>query len=44
MAVLSFGVFWFIKKRKGSIEKNINKYNKFDEDDNFKNLNEQRVF
>ena len=44
VAVLSFGVFWFIKKRKGSIEKNINKYNKFDEDDNFKNLNEQRVF
>ena len=41
---LGFGLFWFKKKRKGSVEKNINKYNKFDEDENFKNLNEQRVF
>ena len=42
--VLGFGVFWIIKKRKGSIEKNINKYNKFDEDENFQNMNEKRVF
>jgi hypothetical protein len=42
---LLFGLFWFIRKRKGSVEKNINKYNKFEEDDNFQNLNEQkRVF
>ena len=42
---LSFGVFWLIRKRKGSVEKNINKYNKFDEDDNYQNLSEQnKVF
>ena len=41
---LLYLVFWFIKKRRNSIEKNINKYNKFDEDDNFQNMNEKRVF
>ena len=41
---IGFGGFWFIKKRRGSIEKNINKYNKFDEDENFQNMNEKRVF
>ena len=41
---LGFGGFWFIKKRRGSVEKNINKYNKFDEDENFQNMNEKRVF
>ena len=41
---LGFGVFLLIKKRKNSVEKNINKYNKFDEDDNFQNMNEKRVF
>ena len=41
--VIAFGIFWLIK-RKSSIEKNINKYNKFDEDDNFQNMNEKRVF
>ena len=41
---LGFGGFWFLKKRRGSVEKNINKYNKFDEDENFQNMNEKRVF
>ena len=42
---LSYGIFWLIRKRKGSVEKNINKYNKFDEDDNYQNLSEQnKVF
>ena len=42
--VLVLGIIWYIKKRKGSVEKNINKYNKFDEDDdNFQNMN-QKVF
>ena len=42
---LAYGVFWLIRKRKGSVEKNINKYNKFDEDDNYQNLSEQnKVF
>ena len=40
---LAFGVFWFLKKRKNS-EQNINKYNKFEEDENFQNMSEKRVF
>jgi len=42
--ILGFGVFWFLRKRKSSSEKNINKYNKFEEDDNFQDMNEKRVF
>lgn len=42
---LGFGVFWLIKIRRTSLEKNINKYNKFEEDDEvLKNMNEKRVF
>ena len=42
---LGFGLFWFIKKRRSSVEKNVNKYNKFEEDDEvLKNMNEKRVF
>lgn len=42
--VFGFGIFWFIRKRNSSGEKNINKYNKFEEDDNFQDMNEKRVF
>ena len=41
---LGFGIFWFLRIRKNSAEKNINKYNKFEEDDNFKDMSEKRVF
>ena len=41
---LLFLVFWIIKKRRSSMEKNINKYTKFEEDENFKDMNEKRVF
>lgn len=41
---LLFLVFWIIKKRRSSVEKNINKYTKFEEDENFKDMNEKRVF
>lgn len=42
---LGFLIFWFIKRRGSSVEKNINKYNKFEEDDEvLKNMNEKRVF
>ena len=46
LAILGFGygAFWLLKKRRGSIEKNINKYNKFEDEENFQNLNENRVF
>ena len=36
--------FWLIKKRKGKVEKSINKYNKFEDEDNFQNMNDKRVF
>ena len=39
-----FGVFWVLKKRRNSVEKNINKYNKFEDEDNFQDMNEKRVF
>ena len=42
--VLGFGVFWFVKKKRASAEKNLNKYNKFEEDDSFQNMNEKKVF
>ena len=41
---LLFLGFWLYKKRKSSLEKDINKYQKFDEDENFQTLNEKRVF
>lgn len=43
IALLFLG-FWLYKKRKGSLEKDINKYHKFDEDENFQTMNEKRVF
>ena len=41
---LGIGVFWFINKRRSSADKNINKYNKFEEDETFHNMDEKRVF
>ena len=39
---LLYAIFWLIRKKRGSVERNINKYNKFDEDENFQSLNEQK--
>ena len=41
---LLFGIFIFIRKRRGSVQKSINKYNKFEDEDSFQNMNEKRVF
>ena len=41
---LGLGIFWFIKQKRASVEKNINKYNKFEDEDNFQDLKEKRVF
>lgn len=38
---LLYGIFWLIKRKRAPLEKNINKYNKFDEDENFQNMNEK---
>ena len=41
---LLFGIFIFLRKRIGSVQKSINKYNKFEDEDSFQNMNEKRVF
>ncbi len=41
---LGYGIFWFLKRRRNSVEKNINKYNKFEDEDHFQDMNEKRVF
>ena len=41
--VLGVGLFWYIKRKK-SVEKNINRYNKFEDEENFQDMNEKRVF
>ena len=42
--VLGYAIFCFIKRRRNSIERNINKYNKFEDEEDFKDMNEKRVF
>ena len=41
--VLLFGIFWFLKRRRNS-ESNINKYNKFEDEENFQDMNDKKVF
>lgn len=41
---LGFGVFWIIKQRRASVEKNINKYNKFEDEENFQNMSEKKIY
>ena len=41
---LGCGAFWLLKKRRNSVEKNINKYNKFEDEDNFQDMNDKRIF
>ena len=40
---LGFGIFYFIKKRKNT-ENDINKFNKFEDEEDFKAMDEKRVF
>ena len=39
-----FGIFYFIRKRRGNIEKNINRFTKFEDEEDFKNMNENKVY
>ena len=41
---LSFGIYYFIKKRRVNVEKNINRFTKFEDEDDFKNMNENKVY
>ena len=42
--VLSFGIFYLIKNKNQNVEKSINKFNKLEEEEDFHNMNENRVF
>ena len=41
---LGFGIFYFIKKKGNNVENSINKFNKLEEEEDFHNMNENRVF
>ena len=41
---LGFGIFWIIRRRRNSVEKNINKYNKFEDEENYQDMNAKRIF
>ena len=41
---LSFGIYLFIKKKSNNYEKDINKFNKYEDEEDFHNMNENRVF
>lgn len=38
------GVFFFIRKRRENVEKNINRFTKFEDEEDFKNMNENKVY
>ena len=38
-----FGIFYYIRKKRGNLEKNLNRFTKF-EDDDFQNMNENKVY
>ena len=41
---LIFGAYWFFIKRRKSVETNINTFSKFEDEDNYNNLNGKKVF
>ena len=42
--IVIIGIRWFIKNGNSNVEKNINKFNKLEEEEDFHNINENRVF
>ncbi len=41
---IGFGVFYFLRKRKNKVEKDINRFTKFEDEEDFKNMNENKVY
>jgi hypothetical protein len=41
---LSYGIYWFFIKKRRNIETNINTFSKFEDEEDYKNLNEKKVF
>ena len=44
IVVLGYGVYFLIKKKGSKVEKSINKFSKLEEEEEFHNMNENRVF
>ena len=41
---LSYAAYWFFVKRRKNIQPNINTFSKFEDEEDYKNLNEKKVF
>jgi len=41
---IGFGVFYFLRKRRNKVEKDINRFTKFEDEEDFKNMNENKVY
>ena len=41
---LGFGVFYYFKKRRNGSSKEINKFTKFEDEDDFKNMHEKKIY
>lgn len=41
---LGFVIIYLIRKKRSNIEKNINRFTKFDDEEDFKNMNENKVY
>ena len=41
---IGFGIFYFLRLRKNKLEKDINRFTKYEEEEDFKNMNENKVY
>jgi len=41
---IGFGILYFLKLRRNKIEKDINRFTKFEDEEDFKNMNENKVY
>ena len=41
---IGFGIFYFLRLRKNKVEKDINRFTKFEDEEDFKNMNENKVY
>ena len=41
---IGLGVFYFLRLRKNKVEKDINRFTKFEDEEDFKNMNENKVY
>ena len=41
---IGLGVFYFLRKSRNKVEKDINRFTKFEDEEDFKNMNENKVY